>query len=56
MVPAGGNYSTVKKRIENFQIDISHFLGKGSNKNRNFGPKRDISEYLLNKHPISSSK
>ena len=26
---AGGNYATIKKKIVEFQIDISHFTGKG---------------------------
>ena len=29
IAPAGGNYSTIKKRIKNAGIDISHFTGQG---------------------------
>lgn len=25
----GGNYRTIKKKIIEFQIDVSHFIGKG---------------------------
>jgi TPP-dependent indolepyruvate ferredoxin oxidoreductase alpha subunit len=32
IVPAGGNYQTVKKRIAKYNIDTSHFRGQGWNK------------------------
>jgi hypothetical protein len=28
LTPAGGNYETVRKRIEELQLDTSHFLGQ----------------------------
>jgi hypothetical protein len=33
VVPAGGNYHTLNKAIEHFQLDTSHFDGQGWNKN-----------------------
>lgn len=56
IVPAGGNYQTLKKRISNLEIDISHFKDKGWSKGLHRGPKRDIQEYLSNKFPIQSYK
>ena len=53
---AGGNYEVLKKAIKHFKIDTSHMLGQSSNKNKTFGPKRDLSEYLSNKFPIQSNK
>lgn len=46
---AGGNYATIKKKIIEFQIDISHFTGKGWNKNLKFKPKisKPTSELLI---------
>jgi len=32
LIPAGGNYSQIKKYIENYKVDISHFKGKAWNK------------------------
>lgn len=44
----GGNYLTLKRRITEEGIDISHIrLGKNSNKERKFGHKRSIEAYLI---------
>ena len=40
--PSGGNYNTVKNRIEELKLDISHFTGKGWNKGLKFKPKPAI--------------
>lgn len=53
--PRGGNYQTIKNRIKKLNLDTSHFLGRGSNKGQNFGPKRSIEQYLNNKYSIRSS-
>jgi 5-methylcytosine-specific restriction endonuclease McrA len=53
--PKGGNYQTIKKRIKKLNLNTSHFLGQGSNKGQNFGPKRPIIEYLNNKYAIASA-
>ncbi len=29
LIPAGGNYQQVRKRIQDLDLDTSHFLGKG---------------------------
>lgn len=36
LVEAGGNYTTIKKRILSLGIDISHFTGKGWKKEKHF--------------------
>ena len=53
---AGGNYKSIKNLIEKLQLDISHFKGRGWNKNRIFGPKRPLDDYLSNKYPIISHR
>ena len=54
--PAGGNYTTLRKSIKYFNIDISHFKGQSWAKGRKFSPKRDIQDYLSNKFEIGSYK
>lgn len=54
--PAGGNYHTLKKAIKFFNLDASHFTGRGWSKNKTFSPKRNINEYLNNSFPIKSYK
>jgi 5-methylcytosine-specific restriction endonuclease McrA len=56
LVPAGGNYACLKKHIELYNIDISHFTSQGWNKGKTIGPKRSIEDYLSNKHRIQSWK
>lgn len=56
IIPAGGNYATLAKAIEYFQLDISHFKGRGWNKGRVFGPKRPIEVYLSNEFAIQTFK
>lgn len=51
---SGGNYSVAKKYIKILKLDISHMSGQGWNKNKTFGPKRPIEDYLNNKYEISS--
>lgn len=46
---AGGSYRTVYNKAEKLGLDLSHFLGQASNKNRYFGPKRPIEDYLSNR-------
>lgn len=53
---AGGNYRTIKEKIQNLDIDTSHFKGKAWSKGRKFKPKRHLSDYLSNKFPIQSYK
>ena len=50
LAPAGGNYSQLKKYIEELNIDTSHFTGQGWNIGLKFCPKPAISlENLLKK-------
>jgi hypothetical protein len=51
--PAGGNYFHIKRIISKFEIDISHFTGKGWC-TEGFNKGRDIEEYLKNNYSISS--
>ena len=53
---AGGNCSTIKKYVKILQIDISHFKHQAINKNKKFGPKRQIEDYLFNRVGIGSHK
>lgn len=55
---AGGNYATIKQKIVKYQIDISHFTGKGWNKNLVFKPNPPIptSELLINNSNYQSHK
>lgn len=39
IVPAGGNYKTLKNKFIQFEIDTSHFTGKGWNVGLKFQPK-----------------
>lgn len=56
LVPAGGNYSSIKKKIKDLNLDISHFTAQAWRKGLEIGPKRDIEVYLSNKYPIKSSR
>jgi 5-methylcytosine-specific restriction endonuclease McrA len=56
IIPAGGNYQTVKRKISENNIDTSHFTGQAWNKGKKLGPKRSIEDYLSNKQPIQSWK
>lgn len=40
--PYGGNYDTLRKAIQIFNIDISHFTGKAASGRKNIGKKRRI--------------
>lgn len=54
IIEAGGNYSTIKRRIAELQIDISHWTGPGWNvgtRYRNPSPAKPITDFLIkNKH------
>ena len=53
---AGGNYACIKKKIKEYNIDISHFHHKAWNKGKKIGPKRSLEDYLSNKQTIQSWK
>lgn len=50
----GGNYYYIHRVIKEYNLDISHFTGKASNKGKTFKPKRMVNEYLSNEQPITS--
>jgi hypothetical protein len=52
----GGNYRVIHKAIKEYNIDISHFKQQAWAKGKNFGPKRDLKEYLSNQFSITSYK
>lgn len=54
LVPAGGNFYTVKNRIEKLRIDTSHFTGQNWAKGKVIGPKKPIEEYLKANRPTTS--
>lgn len=56
IVPAGGNYQTVKRRIAKYSIDTSHFGGQSWNKGKITGHKKPISFYLTKNSIIQSFK
>lgn len=50
IVPRGGNYKTLKKKIREYGIDNSHFLGQGWNKGerfRFFGKRAELDDVLI---------
>lgn len=55
---AGGNYTTIKQNILKYNIDVSHFTGKGWNKDLKFKPnsKTPITELLVNNSTYQSNK
>ena len=56
VVPAGGNFATIKKYVKMHDIDTSHFIGQGHAKGKKFAPKRGLDEYFDNSFPISSHR
>jgi hypothetical protein len=49
VIPAGGNYATVKSRIKKLGLDTSHFTGRGWSKNKKsaFIRERPIEDILV---------
>lgn len=43
LVPAGGNYEQLKRRVVELGIDTSHFTGKGWNIGWKFDPRQPVS-------------
>jgi hypothetical protein len=54
LIPAGGNYKTIKVKIQALRIDVSHFKGKGwlKGKTHNFLQETNLQEIFDGKHPI----
>jgi hypothetical protein len=53
---SGGNYACIKKKIKEYDIDISHFTLQAWNRGKKIGHKRSLEEYLSNKQSITSWK
>ena len=55
LIPAGGNYSTVKYKIEDFDLDVSHFTGQKWSKGKHL---KHISGYSRThiKKPLISQR
>jgi len=56
VAPYGGNYAVLKKAVDYFQLDISHFTGQAWNKGKRLPARQSIEMYLENKVPIQSYK
>lgn len=55
LIPAGGNYVTVKRRMQRLNLDASHFLGQAINRNKQFPERtRPLGDYFSNKFKINS--
>lgn len=56
LVPAGGNYDAIPRRIRALGLDTSHFTGQGWNKGAKFFPRpaRALKEILVVDRPTSS--
>lgn len=56
--PKGGNYKTIKSKIEEYNIDISHFKGKKwmSGKTLNIRQKKPLSDILVQNSNFNSTK
>jgi 5-methylcytosine-specific restriction endonuclease McrA len=40
LIPAGGNYEHVVRRVKELELDVAHFHGKGWNKGWKFDPRK----------------
>ena len=56
VAPYGGNYAVLRKAVEHFKLDTSHFTGQVWNQGKTFGPKQPIEKYLANELQIQSFK
>ena len=54
--PFGGNYDVLRKAIDHFNLDTSHFSGQAWNRGKKLPSKRSTSRYLNNELPIQSYK
>jgi hypothetical protein len=55
LIPAGGNYDQVQRRIRELEIDTSHFLGQRRNKGAKFKSWHSPIEFLLVANRFTSS-
>lgn len=55
LIPAGGNYDTIKRRIKRLNLDTSHMTGKGWNTGVRFSPvikAKPLNEILVKDSPF----
>lgn len=51
---SGGNHSHIKRRILEYGINTTHFLGQASNKGKKFPAKYPIEKYLIKDIDVNS--
>lgn len=56
LIPAGGNYQTIKNLIKKHKLDTLHFRGQGWRKDKTFQPTRPIEDYLNNQYSVQSDR
>jgi 5-methylcytosine-specific restriction endonuclease McrA/predicted nucleic acid-binding Zn ribbon protein len=58
LTPRGGNYATLKNKIKDYNIDISHFTGQGWNVGLKYRPMKHykLSEILQKDFPYDTTK
>ena len=56
VAPYRGNYEVLRKAINYFNLDTSHFTGQAWNKGKKLNSKQSTSKYLSNDIPIQSYK
>ncbi len=56
VAPYGGNYQILKKAINHYDLNITHFSGQAWNKGKKLPAKYSLTDYLENKLPIQSYK
>jgi hypothetical protein len=56
LAEAGGNYATVRRRIQELNLDTSHMTGQTWNRGIVQAPSVSIEEYLNKRRPIQSFK
>ncbi|MFK5914968.1 MAG: hypothetical protein QM484_11385 [Woeseiaceae bacterium] len=56
VAPYGGNYDVLRKSLNYFSLDTSHFTGQAWNKGKTLSPRVSIDRYLCNEVPIQSFK
>jgi len=56
VIPAGGNYTTLKRAIKHFNLDTSHFTGQNLSGRKIPNRSKPIEEYLQKGSTIQSNK
>jgi len=56
VAPYGGNYDVLRKALQHYCLDTSHFTGQAWNKGKNLPSRVATEQYLNNELPIQSYK